>query len=119
TSMPFSGFMVGFFLPVTMACITYDSIWGPVGVVAIFAFVQFLEANLIFPWAVSGRLRLNTLVTLVTIFLGGIIWGMAGLILFVPFLGILKLIADHNPRMTTLSMILGTGAEAGDRKSVV
>ena len=113
TFIPYIGIMIGSLLPITMAWITDDSIWGPVGVVAIFAFVQYLEANLIFPWAVSRRLRLNTLVTLVTIFLGGIIWGMAGLILFVPFLGILKLIADHNPRMTTLSMILGTGAEAG------
>jgi hypothetical protein len=32
---------------------------------------------------------------------------MAGLILFVPFVGILKLIADHSPRLATLSMVLG------------
>lgn len=108
TFIPYIGIMVGSLLPITMAWITYDSIWGPLGVVGIFAFVQYLEANLIFPWAVSRRLQLNTLVTLVTIFLGGIIWGMAGLILFVPFLGILKLIADHSPRLATLSMILGT-----------
>jgi predicted PurR-regulated permease PerM len=35
---------------------------------------------------------------LLAIFAGGILWGMAGMILFVPFAGIAKLIADHNPR---------------------
>lgn len=117
TFIPYIGILVGSLLPITMAWITYDSIWGPLGVVGVFAFVQYLEANLIFPWAVSRRLQLNTLVTLVTVFAGGIIWGMAGLILFVPFLGILKLIADHSPRLTTLSMILGTDKSLSKKKS--
>lgn len=107
TFVPYIGILIGSLLPITMAWITYDSIWGPLGVVGIFAFVQYLEANLIFPWAVSNRLQVNTLVTLVAVFLGGIIWGMAGLILFVPFLGIVKILADHNPGLKTLSMVLG------------
>lgn len=107
TFIPYIGILIGSLLPITMAWITYDSVWGPLGVVGIFSFVQYLEANLIFPWAVSKRLQVNTIVTLVAVFLGGIIWGMAGLILFVPFLGIVKIIADHNPRLKTLSMILG------------
>src|SRR5690606_25298098 len=53
TFIPYIGIMIGSLLPITMAWITYDSIWGPLGVVGIFAFVQYLEANLIFPWAVS------------------------------------------------------------------
>lgn len=107
TFIPYVGIIVGSLLPVTMAWITYDSMWYPAGVVAIFAFVQYLEANVIFPIAVSNRLNVNTLVMLVAIFTGGILWGMAGMILFVPFVGIAKLIADHNPNWKTLSMILG------------
>jgi predicted PurR-regulated permease PerM len=109
TFIPYVGIMVGSLLPITMAWITYDSIWYPVGIIAIFTFVQYLEANLIFPMAVSSRLNVNTLVMLLAIFIGGILWGMAGMILFVPFVGIAKLIADRNPKMKTLSMILGTG----------
>lgn len=107
TFIPYVGIMVGSLLPIAIAWITYDSIWYPVGIVGIFAFVQYLEANIIFPFAVSNRLNVNTLVMLVAIFVGGILWGVAGMILFVPFLGIAKLIADHNPRWKTLSMILG------------
>ena len=99
--------MVGSLLPIAIAWITYDSVWYPVGIIALFAFVQYLEANVIFPFAVSSRLNVNTLVMLVAIFVGGILWGLAGMILFVPFIGIAKLIADHNPKWKTISMILG------------
>jgi predicted PurR-regulated permease PerM len=95
----------------TMAWVMYDSAWYPLGILGIFAFVQYLEANVIFPFAVSSRLNVNTLVMLVAIFLGGILWGLAGMILFVPFTGIIKLIADYNPKLKTLSMILGTASK--------
>lgn len=113
TFVPYVGIIVGSLLPITMAWITYDSIWYPIGVIAIFSFVQYLEANVIFPIAVSNRLNVNTLVMLVAIFVGGILWGMAGMILFVPFVGIAKLIADHNPKWKTISMILGTENKPG------
>lgn len=107
TFIPYVGIMVGSLLPIAIAWITYDSIWYPVGIVAIFAFVQYLEANVIFPIAVSSRLNVNTLVMLIAIFVGSILWGVAGMILFVPFVGIAKIIADHNPKWKTVSMILG------------
>jgi predicted PurR-regulated permease PerM len=108
TFIPYVGIIAGSLLPMAMAWITYDSIWYPVGVAGIFAFVQYLEANVIFPVAVSNRLHVNTFVMLIAIFAGGLLWGVAGMILFVPFVGIAKLIADHNPSWKTISMILGS-----------
>jgi len=107
TFVPYFGIMVGSLLPITVAWVTYNSIWYPIGIIAIFAVVQYLEANVIFPLAVSNRLNVNTFVMLVAIFVGGVLWGLAGMILFVPFVGIAKLIADHNPKWKTVSMILG------------
>jgi len=107
TFIPYVGILVASLLPISMAWITYNSIWYPLGVIGIFAFVQYLEANLIFPLAVSSRLKLNALVTIAFIFAGAIIWGVSGMILFIPFLGILKLVAERTPSLKTLSLILG------------
>ncbi len=107
TFIPYVGIMVGALLPMAMAWITYNSIWYAVGVVGVFAFIQYLEANVIFPLAVSNRLNINALATLVAILVGGILWGFAGMILFVPFLAIIKLVADHHPKMKTWSILLG------------
>ena len=113
TFIPYIGIIVGALLPMTMAWATYDSIWYPIAIVGIFTFVQYLEANIIFPFAVSSRLKVNTLTVLIAIFIGSIIWGVAGMILFVPFAGILKLVADHNPKLKTLAFALGDD-ELGD-----
>lgn len=109
TFIPYVGILAGSLLPVTIAWATHDSAWYAAGVIGVFVFVQYLEAHVIFPFAVSSRLKVNTLVVLLSIFIGGIVWGVAGMILFVPLVGIVKLIADHHPSMKTISMFLGTG----------
>jgi predicted PurR-regulated permease PerM len=111
TFIPYIGIMVGALLPMAVSWITFNSVWYPIGVVLIFSAVQYLEANVIFPLAVSNRLKLNTLATLTVILIGGLLWRLAGMILFVPFLGIAKLFADHHPKMKTLSILLGTETE--------
>lgn len=116
TFIPYVGIMVASLLPISVAWITYNSIWYPIGVIVIFAFVQYLEANIIFPFAVSSRLNINTLVTLIVIFIGGILWGAAGMILFIPFVGILKMIADRTESLKTLAILLGTNNEPYKKK---
>ena len=107
TFIPYVGIMVASLFPITLSWVTHNSAWYPVGVIAIFAFVQYLEANIIFPWAVSRRLNLNTLMTIVAIIVGGILWGAAGMILFVPFAAILKLVAEKMEDGEALVTLLG------------
>ncbi len=114
TFIPYVGIIIAALLPITLSWVTYNSIWYPLGVVAIFSIVQYLEANLIFPLAVSSRLKLNALVTIAAIVLGGVLWGVAGLILFIPFLGIMKMIADRTPALRTWSVLLGGESKKED-----
>ncbi|MBW7467615.1 putative PurR-regulated permease PerM [Pontibacter aydingkolensis] len=109
TFIPYVGITIGAILPMAIAWVTYDNIWYPIGVIIVFGVVQYLEANLIFPWAVSYRLRVNMLFTLLAIVAGGILWGASGMILFIPFLAILKLIADKHEAMRAVSVLLGNG----------
>jgi predicted PurR-regulated permease PerM len=112
TFIPYVGITIGAILPMAVAWITYDSIWYPIGVVIVFSVVQYLEANLIFPLAVSYRLQVNMLFTLLAIVAGGILWGASGMILFVPFLAIIKLIADKHEELRPVSLLLGNGMPA-------
>ncbi|NII27824.1 AI-2E family transporter [Pseudoflavitalea sp. X16] len=97
TIIPYVGIFISALLPISVAWITRDSIWYPMGVVAVFGFVQYLEANVIFPRVVAAQLKVSTWATLVAIIAGGILWGVSGMILFIPFTGILKIISDHLP----------------------
>ncbi len=98
TIIPYAGIFISSLLPITVAWISKDSAWYPLGVVMVFAVVQYLEANIIFPKIVAAQLNLSTWATLVAIIAGGLIWGVSGMILFIPFAGILKIVTDQlNP----------------------
>ena len=107
TFIPYIGIMVGALLPIIVSWTLYDSVYYPLGVIAIYTFVQYLEANLIFPWAVSQRIKLSTLSTLIVIFTGGLLWGAAGMILFVPYLAIARIIAGQVKGGEALVILLG------------
>ncbi|NGY37149.1 AI-2E family transporter [Flavobacterium sp. XN-5] len=111
TFIPFVGIIISALLPIAVSWITFNSIWYPIAVIVVFVIVQALEAYIIFPFAVGRRLKINALVIIIIITLGGILWGAAGMILFVPFASIAKLIADRSSRLKTLSVLLGEGDE--------
>lgn len=107
TFIPYVGIMIASLLPIAVSWSMYDSVWQPLGVVGIYTLVQYLEANLIFPWAVSQRVNLNTLATLVIIVAGGVLWGGSGMILFIPFAAILRLVVGKLPGGEALVLLLG------------
>ena len=109
TFIPYVGIIISSILPIVVSWITFNSIWYPIGVIGVFTIVQILEAYLIFPLAVGNRLKINTLVIIVIIFLGELFWGTAGMILFIPYVSILKLIADRSEKLNALSLLLGDG----------
>ena len=109
TFIPYVGIIISSLLPIAVSWITFNSIWYPMGVILVFSIVQILEAYIIFPFAVGNRLKINTLVIIVMIIAGGIVWGAAGMILFIPFISIVKLISDRTEGLKTLSMLLSNG----------
>ena len=108
TFIPYAGIIISSLLPIAVSWVTFDSIWYPVGVILIFAFVQLLEGNIIFPLAVGNRLKINPLIIIIMIIAGGILWGAAGMILFIPFISNIKLIADRTESLKNLSLLLGS-----------
>jgi predicted PurR-regulated permease PerM len=107
TFIPYVGIFISSLLPITVSWITFNSIWYPLGVIMVFSIVQILEAYVIFPYAVGSRLKINTLIIILVVIIGGILWGPAGMILFIPFISIAKLIADRTKNLKTLSLLLG------------
>jgi predicted PurR-regulated permease PerM len=109
TFIPYVGIFISSLLPITISWLTYNSIWYPIGVIIVFSIVQLLEAYIIFPFAVGKRLKINTLVIILVIIVGGMLWGAAGMILFIPFVSIAKLIAERTESLKTLAILLGDG----------
>ena len=107
TMIPYAGIVFSSLLPITLAWTTTGSMWMPIGVIAVLGVVQYLEANLIFPKVVGGKLGLNTMASLLVIFAGALFWGMAGMILFLPLVSILKLVSEEVPEWEPVRLLLG------------
>ena len=106
TIIPYIGTFISASLPVSMVWMQTGNIWYPLGVIAMFSVVQYLEANVIYPKAVGTQLHVSTLAMLVAMIAGGVVWGIAGMVLFIPFVAILKIISDHIEEWKPLNLLL-------------
>jgi len=105
--IPFVGPFIGALLPITYALLTKDSLWYPFGVFLVFYVIQLAESNLFTPKIVGGKVSMNPLMTILALFVGNYIWGLAGMILFIPGMAILKVIFDEIPAMAPYGFLLG------------
>jgi len=106
TIIPYIGIFISALLPISVVWMDTGNIWYPLGVVAVFSFVQYLEANVIFPIVVGTELKVSTFAMLVAIIAGGIIWGISGMVLFIPFVAILKIITDNIEEWKPVNLLL-------------
>jgi predicted PurR-regulated permease PerM len=106
TMIPYIGISIGAALPALLALVTKDSIWYAVGVIGVHAVVQFLEANFITPKITGARISINALAAIVALLIGGQIWGIAGMILAIPAVGILKIVLSYSTSLRPLVILL-------------
>ncbi len=106
TIIPYVGNFLGGLVAVLVALVTKDSAWFAVGVIAVFAFIQFCEGNFITPNIMGSKVSINPLVALLSLIVGGQILGVAGLILALPAVGILRLVFSHSETLRPLVLLM-------------
>lgn len=106
TIIPYVGIIIGAMFPIIMALITKDSAWYAFGVIIVFLVVQFLEGNFITPRITGSKVSINALAAIIALLIGGKILGIAGMILAVPAIGVVKILLSHNERLKSLVILL-------------
>ncbi|WP_291119899.1 AI-2E family transporter [Flavobacterium sp. UBA6135] len=105
--IPYIGIIIGSLLPALVALATKDSLWYPVGVIAIFAFIQFIEGNFITPKITGSKVSINVFVAILSIILFSMLWGTAGMIVALPVIASLKVIFDATPELKHYGFLIG------------
>lgn len=106
TVIPYLGNFLGGLFPFLVALVTKDSAWYAVGVVAIYAFIQFLEGNFITPNIMGSRVSVNPLAALLSLIIGAQLLGLTGVILAIPILGIIKTALSHSATLKPLIILI-------------
>lgn len=93
--IPYLGNVIGAILALAMAFLTGGGLASIIGVVITFTIVQFIESYILEPYVVGHKVDLNPVVTIIVVVMGGATWGLVGMLLSIPILGILKVIFDN------------------------
>jgi predicted PurR-regulated permease PerM len=107
--IPYVGMLIatGICMVVTLTTAPHLSaiIW--VGVVLLI--VQFIDNNFLMPYVVSSKVKINALVSIVGVLVGGALAGVSGMFLSIPGIAIMKAIFDRVDGLKPWGMVLGDG----------
>ncbi len=105
--IPYVGALIGNLIGVLLTLTTSQELWQIWAVLGTIAFVQFLDNNILMPRIVGSKVRINALVSIVGIVLGGALADISGMILSIPVMAVLKIIFDKSRHMRQWGLLLG------------
>ena len=111
--IPWIGGVIATALPMIIALVTKSSLVYPLLVLLIYMVIQFIDNHLIIPKIVASRVKLNALVSLVVVFVGGALWGIPGMFLSIPITAIVKIIFDRVDSLKPFGYVLGNDMPPG------
>ncbi len=94
--IPYVGAATGFILALLLAFLDFQGFGRVIGVCVVFAVVQLLDATIITPRILGGKLGLRPLWIIVALMAGGELFGFLGVLLAVPATAVLKVVVSHS-----------------------
>ena len=93
--------------PILVATATQDGFHTQFWVIVSYIIIQFVDNHFLVPYIVASKVKINALVSIVIVLLGGALWGISGMFLSIPILGVLKIIFDRLPEMKAWGNLIG------------
>jgi len=104
--IPYIGGLIGITLPILVAVATKsptDALW----VFLMYIFIQFLDNNFLVPKMVASKVKVNALISIIVVLIGGALWGIAGMFLSIPITAIIKVVFDRIDTLSPFGFLLG------------
>ncbi|NNE77615.1 MAG: AI-2E family transporter, partial [Pricia sp.] len=107
--VPYVGTTIGGILPVFYMLMVSDTLWQPLAVIGLYILVQQIEGNIISPNIMGPSIKINPMFIILGLFVGGIVWGISGMILALPILAVSKEIFRSFDATEPLSYLMENG----------
>lgn len=111
TLIPYVGSILGGVLPVIYALVTGDSINTAIAVFCVVLIINIMDNYLIEPNVIGGEVQISAFWTILILLIGGTLWGIAGMVLFLPMLAVTKIIFDNIPDLKPYAFLVGDQRE--------
>lgn len=112
--IPFVGNVTGTSITIIMALSQGGGSGIILGILITYGLVQFIQTYILEPLVVGSEVNINPLFTIVVIVVGEMVWGIPGMILAIPILGIIKVICDNVEPLKPYGFLIGSEKKKND-----
>ncbi len=105
--IPFVGNITGTGFAILASLSQGDGTNIVIGILSAYAIIQFLQTYILEPLVVGAKVKLNPLFTIIAIVIGELVWGVAGMVLAIPVLGMIRIICIHIDTLKPYGFLIG------------
>lgn len=105
--IPYIGMFAATLFTVLTTLSTTDNTSDLVWIVVIFYSIHIVDVNFLMPRIVASRLRINALISILGVVIGGALTGLSGLFLSIPAIAFFKILCDEIEELKPWGILLG------------
>lgn len=106
--VPFVGNLTGTAVTLLMVVAQGGGVNIMIGVLVTYGLVQFFQNNVLTPLIVGSEVNINPVFTIMALLAGELVWGIPGMIMGIPLLGMIKIVCDHVEPLKPYGFLLGS-----------
>lgn len=111
--VPFVGNLLGTAITVGMSLVQGADTDMVIGILLTYGLVQFLQTYILEPLVVGAEVSINPLFTIIGLVAGEMLWGIAGMVLALPVLGITKIVCENIESLKPIGFLIGENKKQG------
>ena len=105
--IPYIGMFTATLFTVLVTLTTTDNTSDIIWIVVIFYSIHIVDVNVLMPKIVASRLRINALISILGVVIGGTLTGISGLFLSIPAIAFIKIVCDEVDELKPWGMLMG------------
>ncbi|MEJ7625454.1 MAG: AI-2E family transporter [Ferruginibacter sp.] len=105
--IPYIGGLVAMVLTALITYTNTGSMTKLLWAIIIFLVVQLIDNNFLVPKVIASKVKLNALISIIGVLIGGALCGLPGMFLSIPFIAICKVIFDRVDELQPWGKLLG------------
>ncbi len=108
TFIPYIGPLISGVLPIAFLLVFGRETSEILIFASVILVIQLIESYLLEPVIIGSEVSLNPMFVIIAIIIGGMVWGIAGMILFVPLFSIIRILFENIPALQPAGSLIGT-----------
>lgn len=104
--IPYLGFIISCLL-VILVTLIHGSLGLALQATGLLLLIHILDANILLPRVVGNKVKMNALITIIAVLMGGVLWGIAGMFLSIPISAMMKIVFENVDTLKPWALLMG------------